>query len=535
MKQLTGVDANFLYMETPTSFGHVNSCVVYERPDDPEFNPYEAFRSQLEARLHLLDPFRRRLVQVPLSLDHPYWINDPDFDLDFHVRHIAIPPPGDLEQLSAQIARIIGRPIDRTRPLWEVYVLEGLENDDFAVLTKVHHATIDGASGVEMLSILLDSDVSGDDVPTDPGTWKSESVPSDMTMLARTAATFVQRPGKFARVQLRAIQQLADITRSKGLSNMVATARKQFPTVAGSDRREGQLLSRPRVAAPPTPWNKSITPHRRLVMRSTQLADVKALKTALGVTVNDVVMSISAGALRNYLLKHDALPDGPLRAMVPVSIRTGDEDDLWTNRVSGLVAELPTDEADPLERVARVHQSMVDAKAQFEMVPADALAEMAQFAPPALAVQASRVASSLRIADRANSPINVVISNVPGPREPLYMGGARMKHFYPVSTIAEGVGLNITVQSYLGGMDFGLVACRELMPDLEELLDMHMEEIEVLFEAAGLERSPGEAAPGAVKAAPKKKAPAKKRAPATSTKETSTKKATTKKAATKKK
>lgn len=503
MKQLTGIDANFLYMETPTSFGHVNSAIIYERPDDPDFNPYEAFRTQLESRLHLLEPFRRRLVEVPFSLDHPYWINDPDFDLDFHVRHIAIPPPGSLDQLATQIARIIGRPIDRSRPLWEAYVFEGLEDDRFAILTKVHHATIDGASGVQMLGRILDHNPEGDEIEPDDGSWQPEPQPSDFEVLARTATSFLRTPGKIARTQLRLMQDFADITRSKGLSTMVSNAREQFPTVAGRDRREGNVLTRSTLTAPPTPFNKSITPHRRLAMQATPLADLKVLKTELGATINDVVMAISAGALRNYLLRHDALPDKPLRAMVPVSIRTGDEDDIWTNRVSGLVAELPTDEPDPLARVQRVHDSMIAAKEQFDLTPAEAMVDMAQFAPPALAAQASRVAASLRLADIANPPVNVIISNVPGPREPLYMAGATMTNFFPVSTIAPGIGLNITVQSYVDTLDFGLVACRELIPDLDDLLAMHVDEIEVLFNAAGIDRS----------GAPLKKKPAKKPAP----------------------
>ena len=521
MKQLTGIDANFLYMETATSFGHVNSLTVYERPDDPDFEPFDAYRAQLESRLHLLEPFRRRLVQVPFSLDHPYWINDPDFDLDFHVRHIAIPAPGTLEQLSTQVARIISRPVDRSRPLWEIYVFEGLETGDFAVLTKVHHATIDGASGVDMLGRILDAHPEGDEVAPDDGSWRPEEQPGDIEMLARTAVSFGARtPGKLARTQLRLAQDMAQITRQYGLSTMIESARRQFPTAAGTDRREGSLLARAGITAPPTPFNKSITAQRRLAMKATPLADIKVLKNALGATVNDVVMAISAGALRNYLIRLDALPEMPLRAMVPVSIRTGEEDDIWTNRVSGMVADLPTDEADPLQRVRRVHESMEEAKEQFNLTPAEVMVDMAQFAPPALAAQASRVAASMRLADRTDPPVNVVISNVPGPREPLYMSGARMKNFFPVSTVAPGVGLNITVQSYLDTLDFGLVSDRELVPDLDDLLELHVQEIEVLFAAAGIDRSgaplekPAQKKPAQKKPAQKKpaqKKPAKKK------------------------
>ncbi|MDH3678910.1 MAG: wax ester/triacylglycerol synthase family O-acyltransferase [Acidimicrobiia bacterium] len=486
MKQLTGLDATFLYMETPNSFGHVNGLAVYRRPDDPDYKPYEAFKAQIESRLHLLDPFRRRLVEVPLGLDHPYWINDPDFDIDFHVRHIAIPPPGDREQLAAQVARIIGRPMDRTKPLWEAYVMEGLEGDEYAVLTKIHHATVDGASGVELLTILLDTDPAGDAVPADDGEWTPDSIPTDLELLSRTVGSFVRRPARLARVQLNAIQQMAEITRNKGLETLVANARQQVPALRRL-RSEEQPLT-PTGTAPRTPFNRSITPHRRLAIRSVALSDIKKLKTKADATVNDVVMTMCAGALRNYLQHHDSLPDVPLQAMVPVSIRTGDEEDRWTNRVSSLIAALPTHIDDPLERLEMTRAAMVAAKEQFELVPADALVDLANFSSPALAAQAARVATSLRIADQANPPVNVVISNVPGPRQPLFVAGAELQHYYPVSTIGEGIGLNITVHSYLDTLDIGLVSCRELVPDLEYLVELHVDEIEVLFKALKIKR-----------------------------------------------
>ncbi len=488
MKQLTGLDASFLYMETGRTHGHVSGLGVYEPPSD-DFRPYDAVRAQIESRLHLLEPFRRRLVEVPLGLDHPWWISDPDFDLDFHVRHLAIPAPGDDEQLCTQVARIIGRHMDRSRPLWECYVFEGLESGNFAVLIKTHHATIDGAAGVKMLSILLDADPSGDPLPPDDGAWKPEPVPSDAELMSRTAVSLVRRPGRAARVQLGLVQQLAETTRNRGLSEMVSVARRTLPPALGGRRRapDGERL--PNTAAPRTPFNASVTPHRRLALGSVPLDDIKALKTELGATVNDVVMAICAGALRRYLQEHDALPDEPLVSAVPVSIRTGDEPDIWTNRVSMMVVSLPTNVDDPLARVRVVHDEMLDAKDRFKMVPADALVDLAQFSSPALAAQASRLATSIRVADRMNPPVNVLISNVPGPRQPLHMGGARLAHYYPVSTISDGMGLNITVHSYLDTLDIGLVSCRELVPDLDHLVDLHVEEVQALFDATGLQRS----------------------------------------------
>jgi diacylglycerol O-acyltransferase / wax synthase len=493
VKQLTGLDASFLYMETPRSFGHVNSLSIYQRPDDPDFSPYEAFRVQLESRLDHLDPFRRRLVEVPFELDHPFWINDPDFDIDFHLRHIAIPPPGDEVQLAEQVARIIGRPMDRTKPLWEVYVLEGLASGDFAILQKIHHATIDGAAGARLLTMLLDQDPAGDPVPPAPA-WQSEPVPSDLEVLSRVVLNLLSRPGRLVRWQLRAISRFAEISRNQGLGTVVDAVRHSLPTPLGRRAQgngDGPPVA-PTRAAPATPFNRSITPHRRFAFRSVQLEDVKALKTHLGATVNDVVMAVCAGALRRYLQGKDALPVEPLVSMIPVSIRTGDEADIWTNRVSGIFAPLPTDIDDPVERVRRVSATMAEAKQRFELLPADVMVDASDFAPPALATRAIRVAAQMRIADRTNPPVNLVISNVPGPRHPLYMGGAMLKHYIPVSTVAEGQGLNITVQSYLDTLDFGLVSCRELVPDLWDLVDLCVDEVDVLFEATGLDR-PSEA------------------------------------------
>ena len=490
MKQLTGLDASFLYMETATTYGHVNGLGIYQRPDVEDFDPYAALLEQLQRRLHLLEPFRRKVVEVPLGLDHPYWVNDPDFDLEFHVRHIAIPPPGDHVQLATQVARIIGRQMDRSRPLWEAYVLEGLPDDQFAILTKTHHATVDGAAGVELLGLLLDRDPAGDELPPDDGSWKPDRHPTDVELLTRTAASLARRPRRAARVQLSALRRVASATQQQGVVQAVDGVRERLgPLLGGRAQRNANGPSLPPIRAPRTPWNKSIGPHRRFAMRSVPIEDIKILKNAAGATVNDVVMAICTGALRTYLQRHDALPDKALSAMVPVSIRTGEEDDPWTNRVSSIVAPLPTDLDDPVERLKTVHESMVAAKQTFDLLPAESMVNVAQWASPMLATQAARLATSMHIADRVNPPINVVLSNVPGPRTPLFMGGAQLLRYFPVSTIAEGVGLNLTVHSYLDSLDIGLVADRELVPDLEVLADLHLEAMDELFEALGVERS----------------------------------------------
>ena len=493
MKQLSGLDATFLYMETPSQFGHVSSLSIFEKPDDPNYDAFSAWRSQIEARLHTLEPLRRKLRNVPLRLDHPFWIDDADFDLDFHVRQTAIPPPGSDQQLSELVARIIGRPLDRARPLWETYVIEGLPDNRFAILTKVHHATIDGASGAELLTMMLDESPEGDDVPPPETEWKPESPPTDAEVLARAGISLARKPGRAIVLTTRTIRQFGQSTRNPALVAAANQVRGSLRGPIGSLLNIGRERTPetdmkgplPSFSAPRTPFNDTITPHRRFAYRSTSLQAVKDIKNAVGATVNDVVMAVCAGGLRTWLEEHDALPDQPLNAMIPVSIRTGEETEKWTNRVSGIFAALPTDEPDPLKRIQRVHDSMVNAKDFFDAIPAAQLTDFAQFPPPAVFARAMRL--STRLMTRINPPVNVVISNVPGPRQPLYAAGSKLLHYYPVSTIVDGQGLNITVQSYLDTLDFGLVSCRELVPDLWDMLDAIINDLAALGKATGVD------------------------------------------------
>ncbi len=496
VKQLSGLDASFLYMETPNTYGHVNGLAIYERPS-ADFDPYQAAYDRFNALIGRLEPMRRRLVEVPFQLDHPYWIDDPDFDLNFHVRHLGLAPPGGADQLAEQVARIVGRRMDRSRPLWEAYVIEGLADGRWAMLTKTHHATIDGASGVLLLNLLTDP--SADTPWPEHADWVGEPVPSDRELLERTMRNLALNPVKGMRLSLRMVRNFAEAAGVDSVSAIAGQARDLLKSMAvGGQVDTPEPANRVRIPlspAPPTPFNRSITPHRRFAMRSTALGNIKALKEATGCTVNDVVMAICTGALREYLLRHDALPEEPLRAMVPVSIRTGEEEDPWTNRVGAIIADLPTNCDDPLERLRRCHDAMNEAKRQMDVLPADDIAELAQVAPPLAATAAMRLQSRLRLADRMNLPTNVVISNVPGPRHALYFAGAKMTNYIPVSTIADDMGLNITVHSYLDRLDFGLIADRELIPDLWDLVDLHIDEIERLFEATGAEWAEPQPAP----------------------------------------
>lgn len=488
MRQLSGLDASFLHMETPTTFGHVSGLGIYKPPPNG-VSPYDLIYQRFEGLVGRVEPLRRRLINVPFGLDHPYWFEDANFDLDFHVRHLGLAPPGNHEQLAEQVARIFGRALDRERPLWEVYVIEGLDDGRWALMTKFHHANLDGAAGVILLNMLTDTDPNAD-VTLEPVPWSGEPTPKESDLLRRTAQSLVAQPIKGLQLQLRIAQNFAE---TLGLTSVGEFARTSRSLVRSAVKRNSNSLPEnirnvriPITPAPPTPWNKTITAHRRFAMRTVSLDVLKEIKNASGGTLNDVVMAVCTGGLRRYLIHHNALPERPLRAMVPVSIRTGDEEDPWTNRVSGIVADLPTNCPDPVERISLCRTAMDIAKQQFDLIPAEALRDGIQNTSPLVAASALRLASRLRLADRVNLPTNVVISNVPGPRTPLYVGGAQMENYIPLSIVTDGMGLNITVHSYLNNLDFGLIACRELVPDLWDLLDMHFDEIRSLQETFNL-------------------------------------------------
>jgi diacylglycerol O-acyltransferase / wax synthase len=482
MQQLTGLDTSFLTMETGGQFGHVGSLALYEVSGLGERSLYDAIGEAINQRIHLLPPYRRRLVEVPLGLDHPYWIEDPDFDLDFHLRHIGLPQPGDDQQLSDLISRIHARPLDRSRPLWEMYVIEGLANGLVGLYTKIHHATIDGVSGAEMTQVLLDRTRGGEPVEPPKPAGRPAAVPSTAEMLARGIVGAALNPGRVVRTAIRTVQSLRNNNEALG-----ALARgygfDRMPLAGPWLRKRGPQVDAdpiPQTPAPKTPFNRSITPHRRWAFFSMPLAEVKRVKSAFDVTLNDVVMAISASALRRYLEEKRALPKDSLIAMVPVSVRSESERQEYTNRVTSILATLATDIEDPVERLQTIHQAMKSAKRMQQAVPANLLSDWSQVAAPALMAQAARIAARTKIVDRMNPPFNVIISNVPGPRETLYCAGAEMRTFFPVSAVAEGQGLNITVQSYQDHLDFGLIACRELVPDVWRFKDLFAQGLEEL-------------------------------------------------------
>ena len=387
MHQLTGLDGAFLAMETSAVFGHVGSvCIV-----DPSTWPVPLNLAQLTelvgSRLPLFPPFRRRLAEMPFGLDQPYWIEDPDFDLEYHVREIALPAPGSDAMLAEQAARLHARPLDRARPLWEMYLISGLSGGRMAVYTKVHHAAIDGVSGADIMGTLLDTTPEPREIEAPPKRVV-DRMPSSIELLTRSALSLTFQPVRAARVSLELLRAAPALVRSPGRPHLPV-----IDDLLDRARSRTATLERPHLRAPRTPFNRPITPHRRFAFFDVPLADVKAIKNAAGVTVNDVVMALCAGALRRWLLERDALPEAPLVAGIPVSVRTEAEKGAGGNRVSAMLAALPTNQEDPLLRLQAVTEATKVAKEQHGALPADLLSDVTAFAMPALAGQAARLSA----------------------------------------------------------------------------------------------------------------------------------------------
>ena len=478
MRQLTSVDAQFLALETGRQTGHVAGLAILDPSTAPNGKLECAdIQALLAERLPLLPPLRWRLVEVPLGLDYPYWVDDADFDLDFHVRELALARPGSDRQLADQVARIVSRPLDRARPLWELYLIHGLESGLTGMLTKIHHAVIDGMSGAEIMGLLLDLAPEGRELPP-PTTVGVGEAPGDLELLARGLLGLPRYPVRLLRSLPSAVPNLQDTPFGvlPGAGTVGGVAGRLQRLVARADSRP----ERGRLAAPKTSFNGRISPHRRFAFGRLSLEEVKAAKNAHGCTVNDVVVSICAGAVRRWLLEHDDLPDEPLVAQIPVSVRTSEHAGTYGNRIMLMSAPFFTDEGDPAERVRKTHEALRVMKERHRALPATLLQDANHFVPPAVFARAARLTFRLSTSRPGRPTWNLVVSNVPGPQFPLYCAGARLEANYPVSVITDGMGLNITVMSYHGHMDFGLVADRDQMPDLWRLMDFLGDELEAL-------------------------------------------------------
>jgi len=482
MQQLTGLDAAFLALETANSTGHVGGVCILDPKDAPVPLTLARLTEVLGDRLPLVPVLRRKLLNVPLGLDQPYWVDDPNFDIEYHIREVALPRPGSEAQLTEQVARLHARPLDRSRPLWEIYLITGLARRRAAVYTKIHHSAIDGASGAELLTILLDLTPAGRELPPRKP-FRPAPPPGPAALAAMAAAKLAWRPVETVRFTNELVRFLP--TLAPTLSTLVGG-------MLGLNRGDGEVIPTTAGRAPATPFNRPITPHRRLALRSVDLDSVKVVKNAFGVSVNDVVMAMCAGALRRWLVDHDALPDSPLIAMIPVSVRDPASKAAMGNKVSAMLAALPTNVADPGERVEVVHAATKIAKSQQAAIPQGLIDQVSDFSPPALTARAARVVFATGVLHRL-PPFNLCISNVPGPNVPVYLCGAKLLAHYPVSVITDGQGLNITLVGYLGRLHFGLVSCRELVPDIDVLADYLVDELELLLKAASQRPAPHEA------------------------------------------
>lgn len=418
------------------------------------------FRAKLAERVAAIPQFRRKLHDSPFNLLHPVWVEDDGFDLDRHLHRMAVPSPGDREALAELCAYFAGQPMDRSRPLWELYVIEGVAGDGVAVLVKLHHASVDGVSGAMLIAYLCGLDPHS--LVAVPEAEENPAPPSHLALLRSSAAELARRPVEMARL----------------LPDLLSMAPRW---VGRALHRTGMPVP---FTAPRTSFNRTITGLRKVAYTSLDLQDVKKVRRAFKVTVNDVVLALCAGALRRYLDERGELPAEPLIATVPVSVQGRTVRDRGANQVSAFFAALPTQLRDPVARVHAVAESNRVAKEHHFSIKPDMLQDWAQFAPARLFGLAMRAYSALRLADRHPVVHNLVISNVPGPPDPMYLLGARVTGLYPLGPVFHGAGLNVTVLSNAGRVDVGLLAARELVPELWSLTDAIQDEMKELLRVA---------------------------------------------------
>lgn len=450
MQQLSAQDASFVYLETPHTPMHIGSVGIYDPSTAPGgFVRFKDILRFIESRLGGARSFRQRLVRVPFDLDHPYWVEDPEFDLEYHVRHIALPRPGDWRQLCIQVARLHARPMDLTKPLWEFTIVEGLDNVEglppgcFALVSKVHHAAIDGMSGVEMSAAVHDLDPAMT-APPAPDSWRPEAMPKVTDLLARSYLHALIQPMRVAETIGRSLPGVARLGVQAAKGDVAVGARP----------------------APKTRFNAKVSAHRVWDAVPLPLREVRAIKDAVpGATVNDVILSIVGGGLRTYLLERDELPRDTLSAMAPISVRGEGDKAALGNLVSAMIVGLGTQIADPLERLRFVHGEALNSKAMTGAVGAKALADYSQLIPSGLAGLAARLYTRVGAAN-AHSPVfNCVVTNVPGARVPMYFAGARMVAMYGTGPVFDGMGLINPVYSYGDTIAISFTCDRAMMPD----------------------------------------------------------------------
>lgn len=453
MQRLSGMDASFLYMETPSHHMHVVGTLLLDPSTMSGGCSVERIRALIQARIHLMPMLRRRLVPVPLGIDHPLWIEDPDFNLDSHIRRLTAAAPGTRRELAEVVGDIASRPLDRSLPLWEMYLVDGLDDGSVALVTKLHHACIDGVTGADMMAHLLDLEPEATDPPPPAEPWVPDTVPNDLEVTRDALLSRVRDPLRITKAVVRTTVSLAEMARG----------------VAGVGRDDRLRPALP-FSGPRTILSNPITPNRAVAFGQAALDDLKHVKSTFGTTVNDVVLAASALSLRRYLLAHDDLPDRDLIAAVPVSVHGQGKAD-GVNQVSNMFVRLPVDLDDPVAVLEYIAGETRDAKEVHNAMGADLIQDMAQMAPPGVYNLAMRLYSESGVSGALPPVQNLVISNVPGPPIPLYIAGSRVTGLYPFGPLIEGSGINITVLSNMGNMDFGVIACRDTVPDIWQIAD----------------------------------------------------------------
>lgn len=467
MKQLQGLDTTFVAMERPSAPLHIGSVLIYDPSTAPDgFVRFKDILSFLEDRLHMCDTLRQKMVKVPFGLDYPYWVQDSSFDIEYHVRHVALPKPGDWRQLCIQAARVFARPLDLTRPPWEITVVEGLDNipgvakGSYAMLTKVHHSAIDGVSGVDLMNAIhtltLDNDA-----PLPPDTWRPEADPSQIGMFTRGYARNLLNPIR----QIKAMRHTVPgiLRTAKGFIN------KEFDFKA--------LIQTPR-----TRFNGTVSPHRMFDARTFPLKDIKRIRTlAEGSTLNDVMLSITGGAMRLYLDRYNELPATSVTTVAPISVREESEKNSLGNQVSAMFVPLGSHIGFAQERMKYVTEETIKAKNFTTAMGARQMAEMAKMAPAPMMNIGAKIFTQFNLANHVKPLISTVVTNVPGPPVPIYSAGAKLTDMYSLICLADGMKIGHVVHSYIGKVTLSFTACRSAIPDpdfysecIQDSFDEHM-------------------------------------------------------------
>lgn len=501
MKQLSGMDASFLHLETPEMPMHVGGLHLFDLPQGYQGDFYEDVKEHVKRRMHLADVFTKKLARMPLDLANPVWMKDRDVDLDYHIRRVTLPRPGTMAQLEGYIARLQPALLDRSRPLWQFYIIDGLQSGQVAFYTKLHHAALDGQGAHALAMAVLDLGPQPREVPPPEADAAGTQQPGAGELLGSALRHTIGQYWKM-------VKALPDA--AKAVGSLMVPAR-------GEDGKRRLGLARNLRLAPRTPLNVSITNQRAFASARIPFAEARAVAKAFDGTLNDAVMAVCSGALRRYLEGKRALPKKPLLAAVPVSLREQGNTEL-NNQVSMVLMNLATDHADAQERMREIVKASKAMKKTLGSVKSVLPTDFPGIGAPWWMSAMASFYGRTRLADTIPPLANVAISNVPGAPVPLYMAGARMASYFPVSIITHGLGLNITLQNYNGALDFGLIACRRVMPDVREfarfMLEAH-QELLALAKAAAAAREAAGAAASTVEAMPaKEKAAGKRRATA---------------------